>query len=341
MRALLLPIASSAALPPSADAVIIGGGIVGVSAAYYLARRGMSVALVEKGRVGAEQSCRNWGWCRQQNRDLRELPIATRSLALWDSLSGEIGEDVGFRRSGLLYLSDNDAEIAGWAKWRDVARQAGVETLVLSAEEASARGAATGRRWRGGVFSPSDGIADPSRAAPMMARAVMRAGGSVLQDCAARGLETTGGRLSAVVTERGTIRTGVAIMAGGAWASSFLRRHGLRFPQACVRSSILAVGARGGGLAAGAAHQGGLRHRVARMAATRSRSADGGASMSPRRASATRGISCRCCASAGARSGPARWRASPPGTSAGAAGGSTGRRPWSGVASWTPRPTGA
>ena len=121
MRAPLQQIETSGELPQSADAVVIGGGIVGVFAAYYLARRGVKVALVEKGRIGAEQSSRNWGWCRQQNRDARELPMATQSLALWDSFAGETGEDTGFRRCGLLYLSNDEAELAGWARWRDFA----------------------------------------------------------------------------------------------------------------------------------------------------------------------------------------------------------------------------
>ncbi|TIV63663.1 MAG: FAD-binding oxidoreductase, partial [Mesorhizobium sp.] len=105
-------IETSGQLPQSADAVVIGGGIVGVFAAYYLARRGMKVALVEKGRIGAEQSSRNWGWCRQQNRDSRELPMATRSLDLWERFAAETGEDTGFRRCGLLYLSNDEAELA-------------------------------------------------------------------------------------------------------------------------------------------------------------------------------------------------------------------------------------
>ncbi len=80
-------IETSSPLPTSADAVVIGGGIIGVFTAYYLARRGMSVALVEKGWIGAEQSSRNWGWCRQQNRDARELPMATKSLELWEQFA--------------------------------------------------------------------------------------------------------------------------------------------------------------------------------------------------------------------------------------------------------------
>ncbi|MGY2049713.1 NAD(P)/FAD-dependent oxidoreductase [Methylobacterium sp. JK268] len=241
MPAPLLTIESTPTLPEAAEVVVIGGGVVGTFTAYYLARRGVSVALVEKGRVGAEQSSRNWGWCRQQNRDARELPLATKSLDLWERLAVEIGEDPGFRRCGLLYLSNDEAEIARWARWRDFAAGVGVTTHMLDAAEAAERGGATGRSWKGGVFSPSDGIADTSRAVPVVARGVMKAGGSVHQMCAARGVETEGGRVSAVVTEAGTIRTRTVVMAGGAWASSFCRQLGLRFPQSAVRSSILAV----------------------------------------------------------------------------------------------------
>ena len=248
MPAPLFEIETSPTLPESADVVVIGGGVVGVCAAYYLARRGVKVALVEKGRIGAEQSSRNWGWCRQQNRDARELPIATESLALWDRFAEDIGEDLGFRRCGLLYLSDDEAQLAGWAKWRDFAIGEGVVTHMLSSDEASARGGATGRRWKGGVFSPTDGTADPARAAPVIARGILKAGGTVHQLCAARGLETAGGRVSAVVTEKGVIRASTVIHAGGAWASSFLNQSGLRFPQSSVRSSILSVGPGAGDL---------------------------------------------------------------------------------------------
>jgi glycine/D-amino acid oxidase-like deaminating enzyme len=241
MPAPLIHIESSPTLPREADVVVIGGGVVGVFTAYYLARRGVSVALLEKGRVAGEQSSRNWGWCRQQNRDARELPMATKSLDLWENVARETGGDTGFRRCGLLYLSQDENELEGWAKWRDFARSAGVTTHMLSGDEASEKGKATGRKWKGGVFSPSDGTADPSKAVPIAARGIIAAGGTVHQNCAARGIELSAGRVSAVVTEAGTIRTKTVVMAGGAWASSFCHQLGIRFPQASVRQSILAV----------------------------------------------------------------------------------------------------
>jgi glycine/D-amino acid oxidase-like deaminating enzyme len=247
MPAPLKSIATPDTLPASADCVVIGAGIVGVSAAYWLARAGQRVVLLEKGRVGAEQSSRNWGWCRQQNRDARELPLSTKSLALWEDMAADIGDDMGFSRCGLLYLSNDDKEIDTWAAWGRFARGVGVETHMLTAEEAAQRGAATGKIWKGGVWSPTDGIADPSRAAPAIAQGVLKHGGLIVQGCAARGIEREAGAVSSVITERGVIRTRQVVLAGGAWAASFLHQLGIVFPQASIRSSILAVapGAKG------------------------------------------------------------------------------------------------
>lgn len=241
MPAPLMRIETDPRLPRETEVVVIGGGIVGVCAAYYLARRGVPVVLAEKGRVGGEQSSRNWGWCRQQNRDARELPIATKSLELWDRFRQDLGADLGFRRCGLLYLSNDDAEIDGWAKWCRFAAGEGVTSHVLDSAQATARGAATGQVWRGGVFSESDGVADPSLAVPLIAKGVESAGGRILQNCAVRGLLTQAGAVSGVVTEHGEIRCRQVVMAGGAWASSFCNQLGVDFPQSSVRSSILAL----------------------------------------------------------------------------------------------------
>ena len=276
MPAPLMHIESSPSLPREADVVVIGGGAVGVFTAYYLARRGVKVALLEKGRVAAEQSSRNWGWCRQQNRDARELPMATKSLDLWEKVAQETGEDTGFRRCGLLYLSQDEKELAAWAKWRDFARTVGVTTHMLSTEEATERGKATGRRWKGGVFSPTDGTADPSRAVPVVARGVMTAGGTVHQHCAARGLELSAGRVSGVVTEAGTIRTKTVVLgrrrvgAHPSATNSASVSHRLH-----VRSSILAIAPGANDLPDALSHSARILLRGAATVDTRWRSAGG------------------------------------------------------------------
>ena len=147
------------------------GRIVGVFAAYYLAKRGVHVALVEKGRVGAEQSSRNWGWCRQQNRDARELPIATKA-SICGKVAAEIGQDTGFRRCGLLYLSNDEAELDRWARWRDFARTVGVTTHMLDGAQASERGRATGALERRRLLSQRRHRRSRA-AAPVVARGVI------------------------------------------------------------------------------------------------------------------------------------------------------------------------
>jgi glycine/D-amino acid oxidase-like deaminating enzyme len=228
-------------LPRETEVAIIGGGIIGVSAAYYLARRGVPVVLLEKGYVGGEQSSRNWGWCRQQNRDARELPMATKALALWDAMRQDIGEDVGFRRCGLLYLSNDADEIDTWSDWCRFAAGHGVISHPLDSKTATERGKATGQGWKGGVFSESDATADPSRAVPVLAKGAARFGANIVQNCAVRGVLTEAGRVSGVVTELGELRCRHVVMAGGAWASSFCHQLGIDFPQASVRSTALSL----------------------------------------------------------------------------------------------------
>lgn len=234
MAPALDPVLDDERVPAQADVVVIGAGIVGTFAAYYLACRGLTVALVEKGYVGAEQSSRNWGWCRQQGRDIAEIPISQHSLRLWETAQAEIGTDLGFRRTGVLFVSDDAAQIADWERWAARARDFQLHSYVLSGAEADAMMPGCAKRWKGGLHTPSDGVAEPSCAAPAVAEAARHLGTTIHQRCAARGLETAAGRVSAVLTEKGRIATGAVLCAGGAWSSLFFRHLGIPLPQAGV-----------------------------------------------------------------------------------------------------------
>src|SRR2546429_4638357 len=100
------PVRSDDALPTRADVVIIGGGIIGTSAALFLAQKGISVALCEKGHIAGEQSSRNWGWCRKMGRDPRELPLIIESLRLWQGVNALAGAETRFRPAGGMYLAE-------------------------------------------------------------------------------------------------------------------------------------------------------------------------------------------------------------------------------------------
>jgi len=224
-------------LPTAADVVVIGGGIVGVTAAIYLSRKGLSVALLEKGHVGAEQSSRNWGWCRQQLRARQEIPIARESLRLWEDLERETAADTGFRRSGVLFVTKDPAELASWERWTAIAREEQVHSVILSREEVAEKLRGNGENWSGGLWTPNDGRAEPSLAAPALATAARAMGVRIHQGCAARGLDIKGGVVAGVVTENGRIRADAVLLAGGAWSSLFCRRHGIDLPIGLVNAT--------------------------------------------------------------------------------------------------------
>ncbi|MBF2759893.1 MAG: FAD-binding oxidoreductase [Ectothiorhodospiraceae bacterium AqS1] len=226
-------------LPEAVDVTVIGGGIVGVSTAWFLARRGLRVALVEKGRIAGEQSSRNWGWIRQQGRDPAEIPIAMESRRIWEGLARETGErDLTFTASGCLYLSDDPQSLAGHEAWRERAKEYQLDTEMLSAEQAKAAAPGIEGPWVGGLLTKSDGRAEPFVAVPALARAAQRIGVRITEGCAARTIESEKGEVRALHTERGRIRCERVALTAGVWTSIFARNLGLDLPQLGVRSSV-------------------------------------------------------------------------------------------------------
>lgn len=226
-------------IPGHVDVVVIGGGIIGIVTALNLAQRGISVAVCEKGEVGQEQSGRNWGWVRVMGRDPSEIPLAIESQRLWADMHRTIGADVGFSRSGIVYISDTAAAQKEREDWLEHAQQYQLDSRPLSSTEIEKILPGVGRKYAGALFTPNDARAEPFMAVPAIARAVRSFGGHVLTNCAVRGIETSGGRVSGVVTEKGLIRCGQVVLAGGAWSRLFLGNMGIDFPALKVLGSAL------------------------------------------------------------------------------------------------------
>lgn len=236
------PVEHPGPLPEAADAVIIGAGVIGVMTAYHLAAKGLRAVVVEKGRVAGEQSSRNWGWVRQMGRDPAELPIMMEASRLWHQLQAETGEGLGLVQSGLTYLAKDQAALERHRAWLASVEGSGVDSVMLTAEEVRAKLPGCTLPVVGGLHTASDMRAEPWQAVPALARAAVRRGAVIVEDCAARVLDVQGGRVAGLWTEQGLIRAPEVLVAGGAWSSLFLRRHGVNIPQLSVRASVMATG---------------------------------------------------------------------------------------------------
>lgn len=234
------PIAFAGPLPKAADVVVIGGGVIGVMTAWYLVQAGQRVVLCEKGRIAGEQSSRNWGWLRQQGRDPAELPIMVEALRLWRGLTDQLGATLGFRQTGVSYLTRSAKKLAAYESWLVHARANGIDTRLLSRRETEAM-VPNAAGWIGALHTASDGRAEPFTAVPALARAAAAAGVIIREACAVRGLDQRAGAVAGVITEAGAIACDRVVLAGGAWSSLFLRAHGISIPQLSVLATVAAT----------------------------------------------------------------------------------------------------
>ncbi len=213
------------------DVAIVGGGIAGVATALFLAEDGARVALFEKGVIGGEASGRAVGFVESLLTDPRKQPALAHTRRIWAGLSDRIGEDTSFR-PGMVLAFDSVAEAEAARAWRsDPALDH--DARLLDADGLRAAVPALSAAWplRGGILSTVDGHGDPRRATPAIARGAARRGAALHQNCAVRRVLVENGRAIGVETERGTVRAGAVVLAGGIWNQILAAHLGFDLPQ--------------------------------------------------------------------------------------------------------------
>ncbi len=214
----------------AADILIVGGGIMGSSAAFFLQRRGRSVTLLERGLVGQQASGTNFGNVRRQGRFLPQLPLANRSRQIWGRLGELIGEDAEFLMTGHIRVCYGKDQIGTLETYATKAREYGLELELLSQNALRDRFPFIGPEAVAGSYSPHDGHANPRLAAPAFAYAARREGAVVRENVEVLHIEKSGEDFR-VETSRGEVfQAPVVLVAAGAWANRLSAEFGEPVP---------------------------------------------------------------------------------------------------------------
>jgi glycine/D-amino acid oxidase-like deaminating enzyme len=226
-------------LPERCDAVVVGGGVLGLSSAHELARRDLSVVVLESGQVGGRQSGRNLGFVRQQGRALAELPMMMAANRRWRGLAAELGSDVEWRMGGNLRLT-NDPELAGrYERWVADAASLGLDSRVVSRAEVASVLPGVTEKWLLGIFTASDGHADPSATCRAYTAALRARGVQVCEGVPVRKITLAGGSVTGVTTPFGELKAGVVVLAAGASSARLARGAAAEIPQELVSQTVI------------------------------------------------------------------------------------------------------
>jgi sarcosine oxidase, subunit beta len=207
-----------------ADVVIVGGGIMGASAAFFLRQRGVSVALLERGLVGQQASGVNFGNVRRQGRYLPQLPLAHRSRAIWGNLPALIGHDAEFIATGHVRVVYDDAQFAVIEQYAREAKHWGLDLEILGRTELKKRFPFFGPEPCGGSYAPVDGHANPRLAAPAFGRAARRDGAHVIENCEVLAIEKDAQDFRVTTATGLTVTAPAALICSGAWGGAMSAR---------------------------------------------------------------------------------------------------------------------
>jgi sarcosine oxidase subunit beta len=215
--------------PRTASVAIIGGGVVGVSIAYHLARRGCpDVVVLERETVGSGTTSKAAGGIRSQFSTETEIRFSLESFGVFERFAEEFGVEIGFQRIGYLFLISDEDDLAGYRERIALQHRFGVDVRVITPAEAhDLIPALRVDDLIAAVWGPTDALAGPAEVTQGFARRARELGVRIVEGVEVTALDVTGGRMRGVETSEGRIDTPVAINAAGPFAARVGRLAGL------------------------------------------------------------------------------------------------------------------
>jgi len=227
-----------------ASVVIVGGGVVGASVAFHLAEAGVAdVLVVERGELAGGSTSKAAGGVRAQFSDPLNIRIGARSLAAFADFGSRPGWDIGFHQVGYLFLLTREADVDAFSAGVELQRSLGVPSRMLTPAEAAALNPLIEvDDVLAAAFSPDDGHATPEAVVQGYASAARGLGAHIVTGCELQGILRAGGRITAVETSLGRVRTRVVVCAAGAWSAAVGEMAGVPLPVEPLRRQLLFTG---------------------------------------------------------------------------------------------------
>lgn len=218
-------------VPGSAEAVVIGGGVMGTSTAFHLAEAGVDVLLVERAELASGSTSKAAGGVRAQFSDPLNVAIALRSLGSFDHFHERPGAEIDLRRVGYLFLLDRADDVVAFRRAVALQNELGVPSRIVTPEEAADLSPLAGLDGvLAAAFCPLDGHASPESVVQGYAAGARRHGATVVTGCAVTGIETRAGAVRAVRTSSGRVTTDVVVCCAGAWSRQVGELAGVGLP---------------------------------------------------------------------------------------------------------------
>lgn len=227
--------------PTHAQVVVIGGGVMGLSTAYHLAKAGVQdVVLLEKGELGEGSTCKAAGGVRAQFSDALNVELGMRSLEVFRNFPELFDQEIDYHETGYLFLLERDEDVRAFERNVELQNSMGLASRMVSVEEAKELSPLISTEGlTAAVWSPEAGHCTPESVVQGYARAARALGVRIIRCCEVTDVVREGDRIESVVTAQGAIATDTVICCAGAWSRRIGEMVGVDLPVDPVRRELL------------------------------------------------------------------------------------------------------